>query len=522
MSRRQKRVVFLVPWRSDGAAREALWRVCRARWERLFPDWPIFEGPSDDGPFNRAQAINRAAAAAGDWDVAIVIDADVFLREDQVRAAVAKAIADQRPVWAHREWVGMNEAFTRRVIAGDVELDPDAIDVADGQLVERVNPLSWSCCIAIPVSAWNVLGGFDERFRGWGFEDGAFAAAVQGLTGYGRVEGPVFNLWHPRVPGSGRAGRDADGLLTVDAVRNARLGRRYMVAARRDHGQHDRVAAATPEEMERDIANLVRDDERLRSEVERLGMPDWSDWWPTLEELRSGFSPAGSVALVVHSGGIPDAWHERSLYLREALDSLNARLRAPAWERKVVYSDWGEDLLPDVQGIAHERGFYVVGPKHRQGYTGSMQAMWHYLAQRVTADFVFQSEDDFTIDRDVDVDAMMRVLGSRPHLVQLALLRAPFYPPELEPGTLLGHPADAFAARSDDAGRSWLEHRRFFTVNPMLMRRSLTRRPWPSGQHSEAVYGRLLFEDPAARAAFWGTGDSWCSHVGEIRAGDGY
>ena len=558
------RVAFLVPWRSDGAAREALWKVCRARWERLFPGWPIVEGTPDDGPFNRAQAINRAAELAGEWDVAIVIDADVMVREEQVREAVATALRTGKPTWAHRGWVGLTQAFTERIVSGDLACDPDEpaitgslraaerTGMTDGVVIEKMTALSWSCCLAIPFVAWKKLGGFDERFRGWGWEDGAFAATIQCVTGFRRVEGYVLNLWHPRVPGSGQASRDASGRYTVDAIRNARLGRRYMVAARRDHGLHDRAEGEVPDEvMARDVANIMRDEVRmpkgvwtptldaLRSglglpfgwkdpEADRLGMDDWAGWWPSIEELRHGREPAGPmpsigrVAVVMHSGGTAETWPDRSLYLREALDSLNARLRLPMpWERRVVFSDWPPEERAELEAIATERGFYVVGPETQQGFTRSMQLMWRYIERNVGADFVFQTEDDFLLTRDVDVAEMARVLASQPHLVQMALLRSPCYPPEYEAGTILGHPREAFDERTDGA-RHWLEHRRFFTLNPMLIRKDLTRREWPNGEHSETIYGRLLFSDRTARSAFWGQGESWMTHLGETRAGSGY
>jgi hypothetical protein len=163
-------------------------------------------------------------------------------------------------------------------------------------------------------------------------------------------------------------------------------------------------------------------------------------------------------------------------------------------------------------------GFTVVGPRERVGYTNSMREMWKYLRQQVVAEYVFQTEDDFLFDRDIDIPAMMKVLEGHADLVQMALLRGPFYEVEKTPGTILNHPREAFTERHNGAG-SWLEHRRFFTVNPMLMPRSVALNPWPKGLHSEAVFGRRLFRDnKAARSAFWGTGEQWVSHIGEVRA----
>src|SRR5690606_20504372 len=46
---------------------------------------------------------------------------------------------------------------------------------------------------------WEDVGGFDERFVGWGHEDRAFVHAVEVLHGpRARVPGHMLNLWHPK------------------------------------------------------------------------------------------------------------------------------------------------------------------------------------------------------------------------------------------------------------------------------------------------------------------------------------
>ena len=84
------RVVVLVPIRYGKPERDRLWEFCRPRWAEFFPDWPVYEGVhgAEEGPFNRSLAVNRAAEAAGEWDVAVVIDNDVLADPQAVRAAV--------------------------------------------------------------------------------------------------------------------------------------------------------------------------------------------------------------------------------------------------------------------------------------------------------------------------------------------------------------------------------------------------------------------------------------------------
>lgn len=290
------------------------------------------------------------------------------------------------------------------------------------------------------------------------------------------------------------------------------------MALRRDHRMHDRIYEPDEAERIRDMDNIRRDEARNAERARAMGLPDWSGWWPTLEELVARTPPVPRVALIVHSGGAPETWPERSVYLRQALASYGERLKLPRWERRVIWSDWGDERRAELDAIAEEHGLYVKGPEKRLGYTASMQAMWRYIARHVKAQWVLQAEDDFTVDRDVDVAAMVDVLQQRPHLVQMALLRGPLNDREREPDTILGHPCSEI-----DRLPTHLEHRHYFTANPAIMRTSLAvTEPWPDGPHSEAVYGRRLFRDPRARAGLWGQGEPWIRHLGETRAGGPY
>lgn len=516
------RAVLIVPRRKDDGHRDRLWAWARRRWEKYHPEFEIFEGHHDRGLFNRSAAVNTAARLAGDWDVGIVIDSDIFLRQSQVEQAVAKAYKSGLVTWGHRRWRGFHESWTTRTLDDrkdfGAELDREDMDL----LIERTNPISWSCCIAFPRKVWDDLGGFDERFIGWGFEDMALQSVVVGLYGHERIEGDVYHLWHPRSDE-----RIVKGLPATTASReyvvNARLGRRYMVALRRDHGLHDRPGLpSSEEERQRDIGNLIRDDKKLALQSTHFKLPDWTDWWPTLEELRDGAKAynaeqrQGTVTVIVHTGGMAEAWPERRAYLERSIASLNEQVRGPIVQR-VIYDCWGDSTIRDWLGETFgPMGFYVVGPEQPVDYTGSMQAMWRYLQKRAKGEYIFQVEDDFTYERPVDLGPMIAALRENPNLVQMALLRDACYADERETGGILGWPEPAFDRRPE-----WLEHKLFFTANPSLFRHSLTDTPWPSGRHSETLFGKRVLSGDA-RSAFWGQGEEWIRHIGEVRAGVGY
>jgi hypothetical protein len=523
------KATFLVPRREDNGHRDKVWQYARARWERYFPDIPIVEGhhPADEGAFNRSRAVNRAADAAGAWDLGIVIDSDVMLKVSQARAAIERAADTGKVTWGHRRWRGISEAWTNRIVADRRDLGPelDATDI--DVLVERTNPVSWSCFQVFPRAVWDDMGGFDERFVGWGYEDMAVQSLVVGLYGHERIEGDVIHLWHPRSEERIVKGEPAT-TATADYNRNARWGRRYMVATRR-LGFHDRLEAADAAEMERDINNLLRDDEKVAKRQSRDERKPFDGWWPTLEELRDGakaFRAQASkaaeptVALIVRTGGEADKWPERREYLRQSLASLMANVKGPIAQR-VIYADWNPEIRPELDAIAREHGFYVVGPASHVGYIRAMQELWRYIDRRTTAPYIFSVEDDFTYRQPVDLVPMIATLRENPHLRQLALLRAPYYPREHEAGGVLASLKTPVELRNHRPF-PFVEHRDHFTANPSLFHRSLVQTPWPSGESSERRFGDLVLKDKRAAFAYWGDGTPAIDHIGETRAANVY
>jgi hypothetical protein len=187
------RVVLLVPRRQDHGHRDDLWRWVRARWLSTHPRWPIVEGHHDGtGPFNRSRAINRAAADAGEWDVAVIGDSDSFVSKRQLVAAVDLARRARTITLAYNAYRYLTEPMTRQILAGYRGDWTAGVD-------ETVRD-SCSAMVVVTRDTWWKVGGFDERFVGWGFEDVGFSLACQSLCGpIERVEGDVWHLWHDRT-----------------------------------------------------------------------------------------------------------------------------------------------------------------------------------------------------------------------------------------------------------------------------------------------------------------------------------
>ncbi len=183
--------VVLVPRRAE-PHRDRLWAYVRERVEAEVA-WPVVEG-LDEGeqPMNRAAARNRAAEQAGDWDVAVFLDADTMPDFEQLRQAVDLAAETGKLVCPQDVFRSLTRDGTRAVLAGKcvIEDAPKRWDY----------PRPKSSCIVVSWETWELVGGYDERFNGWGFEDSSFLHACQVLVGVERLPGVCRHLWHPRSP----------------------------------------------------------------------------------------------------------------------------------------------------------------------------------------------------------------------------------------------------------------------------------------------------------------------------------
>lgn len=208
------RVVVLVPRRPE-PWRDRLWGHVRARIEDAV-EWPIHEGvDAGPQPMNRAAARNRAAAEAEEWDVAVFCDADTVPDFERLEEAVGRALDAKHLVCPQDTFRSLTRAGTLAVLDGSCEVHeaPERWDY----------PNPKSSCIVVHRDAWEAVGGYDERFVGWGFEDAAFYHACEALVGVERLKGLCWHLWHPRSPE-----KDPN---TRDYRRNAELGARYKAAS---------------------------------------------------------------------------------------------------------------------------------------------------------------------------------------------------------------------------------------------------------------------------------------------------
>lgn len=263
------RVVILVPRREGFAQRDAIYAWTKPWWQERFPDWPLYEGHHTVGLFNRSAALNLAAEAAGDWDVAVIIDSDVICDPEHVREGVRIAVEQGRMVVPFTVRHNLDPRGSRKVMQGYA--GPWGPFIAQNYYDQH------SSVIAVPRTVWQTVGGFDETFSGWGMEDTAFACAVTVLVGpLVHMEGEVWHLYHPSAPEGHRG--------TPSAVANRARGARYQAAAAA--GDADAIRALLAEAAEA----AVPDEPGIPRIFHRVVPEHTSDeveaWWLALQALH--------------------------------------------------------------------------------------------------------------------------------------------------------------------------------------------------------------------------------------------
>jgi hypothetical protein len=147
-------------------------------------------------PFNRAAARNGGVRNSyGGANILVVCDADAIVEPEPLQAAVAAA-EDGKLHLPFTVCQLLTQAGSEAVLAG---ARPRRAKVW------FTNTNSVGGCVVLTYDTWRDVGGWDERFIDWGFEDTAFWAAVDTLHGTVRHPGTLYDLWHPDTRGIGSA-----------------------------------------------------------------------------------------------------------------------------------------------------------------------------------------------------------------------------------------------------------------------------------------------------------------------------
>lgn len=200
--------LIVIPWRDDGSRSAACKTVCD-HLRTVVPGCPIILADSGHETFNRAASRNLGVKAAGQDEIVVVCDADTLVDPDGL--LVASRAAQRGGLHYPQAVVNyLSEAGTELVIQGQ-PVDP--------QRIEFSLPSAHGGCFVILAEQYRAVGGMDERFEGWGFEDNAWWAAAKDRLGVPtHHRGVAWHLWHPHERYAGTPEQTRNWLMATRAL----------------------------------------------------------------------------------------------------------------------------------------------------------------------------------------------------------------------------------------------------------------------------------------------------------------
>lgn len=208
--------VILIPYRRQNEVRERNLHAV-LQWHAPLKMRAFLADADPERPFNRGASRNHAAAEA-DWDTALFLDADCLVDLAVIEQAFTRAEETDQLVLPHDDYWRLS-----RVGSVKVGGSPDYYRKSPEQarrlsdrmtVIEGKNRMP-SGALVLTRSAFSAIGGYEEGFEGWGYEDNVFLKDAEASVGVERLPGRMMHLWHPRETGTIEV-RESDRIVAAE------------------------------------------------------------------------------------------------------------------------------------------------------------------------------------------------------------------------------------------------------------------------------------------------------------------
>lgn len=190
------KISLLIPFASRDQDRVHVFNWVVSRWARLHPDFELNVGLGDEDNFNRSAARNQAFRQSK-GDVLVIADADTACNRLNVIESLFMIEHGTPWVIAHDRYYSLTKEHTKTLTDGRSDVQLVAPQPHEYDWVMRAKSISG--VLVMPREAWETVGGYNEEYKKWGYEDNDFALRVDREWGmHERVKGAMQHLWHPR------------------------------------------------------------------------------------------------------------------------------------------------------------------------------------------------------------------------------------------------------------------------------------------------------------------------------------
>jgi len=203
-------ISFIIPWNDTKDSYRLNSFNLIKDYVKLSSYCELIIGYDYEQPMNRSRARNNAfLQAKGKY--LVILDADTWVSMDAIFNAIELIKNKNTWVIPYQNYYNLTKEFTEKIfISKDLSICED-----EENLEFDFKILSWAGALVLTRDMYNDAGFYDERFKGWGWEDVAFRLKLDNTIGkHLRCGSHVCHLWHPRG--------DSD-FNTEDEIRNRNL-----------------------------------------------------------------------------------------------------------------------------------------------------------------------------------------------------------------------------------------------------------------------------------------------------------
>lgn len=206
--KKRPKISLLIPFTSNDKFRKQTFKWLIQYWQHELPDAEIVVGHSRRRPFNKNEALNKALRKST-GEILVVLDADAYMPGYVIEYCANRILEDiDYHLWyvPYRHLYRLTKSITERIIKSDPANplripSPPPKSYYTGDVDTTTYGHRYGAMIMIfPREALDLIGCFDERFKGWGGEDIALLRALDTLYGkHKTTNNDVLHLWHPFI-----------------------------------------------------------------------------------------------------------------------------------------------------------------------------------------------------------------------------------------------------------------------------------------------------------------------------------